>query len=54
MGKENVYLICKECIHTCTNKPCEAILALKTLQAADELGLDEIRYNLDLWLQKDS
>ena len=52
MGKENLYAVCKDCVHTCTDQPCEAFLALGVLQSATELGLDEIQYNLGQWLKK--
>lgn len=46
MGKENLYRVCQNCPHTCTDKPCEAFLQLKVLDAAEELDLDELRDNI--------
>ncbi len=52
MGKSNLYAVCKPCVHTCMGDPCEAILNLLTLQAATELDEQEIRENIDDWLER--
>jgi len=54
MGKDNLYNICKKCVNTCTNKPCEAFALISVLYSDESLLLEEIRYNFEIALKKEA
>jgi len=64
MGKKNVYAMCKNCVHTCTDTPCDAYCNLAVLwqvlgEALQgpvidyEIIIQEAYENITEWMKKD-